>query len=210
MIASAEFSSGSAGVASAGSEDAQSSSIPSRDVRVMGGGDNSSPGALVRPLRGAVSSAARPEARAAPARSLHDATSGAEQPEASAANPMPNILGGLSSSSEDGAEVSLRHGAPAPAAALPPPAPEAVIGRPEALLAEQVLAARPSSILPPVMPRAVESRPSGPSPHDGAETSFQGARRAADPALFMSKFVWRTFFVYCLRSVYSFVYSIES
>ena len=164
MIASAASSSGSAGIASVGSEDGQSSSVPSRDVRVAGSGDSGSPGASVRPLRGAVSGAGRPEASAAPARSLHGVTSGAEQPEASAVNPMPNIFGGMSSSSEEGTEVGLRHAPPALAVALPPPTPEAVDGQPKAMLAEQAPAARSSS-------SPLPSRPSGPSPHDREETS---------------------------------------
>jgi len=145
VIAPAVSSSGSAGVASVGSEDGQSSSVPSRDMRVAGGGDSGSPSASVRPLRGAVSGMGRPEASAAPARSLHGVTSGAEQPEASAVNPMPDIFGGMSSSSEEGVEVDLRHAPPAPAVASPPPAPEAVDGQPEAMLAEQAPAARSSS-----------------------------------------------------------------
>ena len=66
VIAPAASSSGSAGVAPVGSEDSQSSSVPSRDVRVMGGGDSGSLGASVCPLHGAVSGAGRPEASAAP------------------------------------------------------------------------------------------------------------------------------------------------
>ena len=57
VVAPAASSSGSAGVASADSEGAQSSSVPSRDVQVAGGGGGVSPAALVRPLLGAVSSA---------------------------------------------------------------------------------------------------------------------------------------------------------
>jgi len=106
-------------------------------------------------------------------------------------NPMPNIFGGMSSSSEEGAEVGLRHAPPAPTVALSPPALEAVDGQPEAMLAEQASAAWSSS-------RPLPSRPSGPSPHDRAETSAQGAQQAAHPGLFMSKLVWGT--LLCLLS----------
>jgi hypothetical protein len=107
VITPAASSAGSAGVASADSEDVQSSSIPSRDVRVVSGGDNGSLGAPARSVRGARSGAERPKASAAPACSLRGAVSGAEQPEASVANPMPDIFGGLYSSSEEGVEVVL-------------------------------------------------------------------------------------------------------
>jgi len=75
VIAPAVSSAGSAGVASAGSEDVQSSSVPSVDVRVASGEDRGSPIALVCPASGAVSGAGRPEASAAPARSSHGAVS---------------------------------------------------------------------------------------------------------------------------------------
>ena len=133
----------------------------------MSGEDHSSPVAPVCPVSGAVSGARRLGASAAPACTSHGAVSVGEQPEASAADPMPNIFGGLYSSSEEGAEVILQHAPLSPIVAAPPPAPE----EPEAVLTEQALAARSSSIPPPTMPRAVESRPSGPSPHDRAGTS---------------------------------------
>jgi len=98
---------------------------------------------------------------------------------------MPKIFGGLSSSSEEGAEVDLRHDPPAPAIGAPPPTLEAVVGQPEAMLAEQAPAAR--------------------SPHDRAETSAQGAQQAAHPGLFMSKLVWRTL-LFLLSSPGLFVY----
>ena len=120
-------------------------------------------------------------------------------------NPMPNIFGGMSSSSEEGVEVGLRHAPPAPAVALSPPAPEAVDGQPEAMLAEQAPAARSSSSPPPVRLLAEEIRPFRPSPHDMAETSAQGARQAAQPGLFMSKSIWCTFLC-LLSSPGSFVY----
>ena len=122
-------------------------------MQVAGDGGGVSPAALVHPLLGAVSSASQPEASPAPARSSHGATSGAEQPEASVANPMPNILGGMSSSSEEGVEVDLRHAPPAPAIASPPPTLEAIDGQPEAMLAEQAPAARSSFSPLPVEPR---------------------------------------------------------
>ena len=79
-------------------------------------------------------------------------------------NPMPDIFGGMSSSSEEDTEVGLQHAPPAPAVALSPPAPEAVDGQLEATLAEQAPTARSSS-------SPLPSRPSGPSPHDREETS---------------------------------------
>ena len=114
MIAPAASSAGSAGVASTDSEDVQSSSVPSRGV-------SSSPGASVRPLRSATGGAKRLEASAAPACSLHGAASSAEQPEASAANPMPDIFGGLYSGSEEGAKVVLLRAPSPPAVAASPP-----------------------------------------------------------------------------------------
>jgi len=66
------------------------------------------------------------------------------------------------------------------------------------MLAEQAPAAQSSLSPPPARPLAEESQPFGPSPHDMAETSAQGARQAAQPRLFMSKFVWRIFL--CLLS----------
>ena len=131
------------------------------------------------PVRGAVSGAERPEASAALARSLHGAASVAEQPEASAADPMPDIFGGLYSSSEEGAEVALQHAPSSPAVVAPSSAPAADVGQPEAVLAEQAPAAQSSLSPPPARPLAEESRPFGPSPHDMAETSAQGARQAA-------------------------------
>ena len=106
------------------------------DVRVTSGEDRGSPRALVRPVSGAVSGAGRPEASAAPACSLHGAASVAEQPEASAADPMPDIFGGLYSSSEDGAEVALQHAPLFPTVVAPSSVPAADVGQPEAVLAE--------------------------------------------------------------------------
>jgi len=168
------------------------------DVRVASGEDRGSPGAPVRPVSGAVSGAGRPEASAAPARSLHGAASVAEQLEASAADPMPDIFGWLYSSSEDGAEDALRLAPSIPAIVAPSSVPAADIGQPEAVLAEQAPTAQSSLSPPPAQPLAEESRPFGPSPHDMAETSAQGARQVAQPRLFMSKFVWRIFL--CLLS----------
>ncbi|XP_066342119.1 actin cytoskeleton-regulatory complex protein PAN1-like [Miscanthus floridulus] len=179
VIAPAASSVGSAGVASTGSEDVQSSSVPSVHVRVTSGEDRSSPGAPVCPVSGAVSGAGRAEASAALARTLHGATSVAEQPEASVADPMPDIFGGLYSSSEEGTEAILQHAPLSPAVVAPSPAPAANVGQPEAVLAEQAPAAQSSSSPPPARPLAEESRPFGPSPHDMAGTSAQGARQAA-------------------------------
>ena len=167
LIAPAMSSAGSAGVASAGSEDVQSSSVPSVDVRVMSGEDHGSPGAPVCPVSGA----GRSEASAALACSLHGVASVAEQPEASAADPMPDIFGGLYSSSEDGAEVALQHAPSFPIVVAPSSMPAADVGQPEAMLAEQAPALQSSSSPLPVRPLAKESRPFGPSPHDMAETS---------------------------------------
>ena len=75
VIAPAVSFAGSAGVASAGSEDVQNSSIPSVDVWVASGEDRGSLVALVCPVSGAVSGAGRPEASAAPACSSHGAMS---------------------------------------------------------------------------------------------------------------------------------------
>ena len=84
--------------------------------------------------------------------------------------------------------------------------PAADVGQPKAVLAEQAPAAWPSSSPLPAKPLAEEIRPFGPSPHDMAETSAQGARQAGQPGLFMSKSVWCTFCVYCLRPVHFFTY----
>ena len=131
------------------------------------------------PVSGAVSGAGRSEASAALARSLHGAASVAEQPEASAADPMPDIFGRLYSSSEDGAEAALRRAPSIPAVVAPSSTPAVDVGQPEAVLAEQALAAQSSSSPPPARPLAEEIRPFGPSPHDMAKTSAQGARQAA-------------------------------
>ena len=158
----------------------------------------------------------RPGASAAPARSSHGAVSVGEQPEGSTAEPMPDILGGLCSSSEEGMEAALRHAPSSPAVVAPSPMPVADVGQLEAVLAEQAPAAQSSSSPPPVRPLAEEIRPFGPSPHDMAETSAQGARQAGQPGLFMSKSVWCTFLclllfgahfcVYYLRPVHLFTY----
>ena len=171
VIAAATSSAGSAGVAFAGSEDVQSSSVPSVDVRVASSKDHGSPRAPVRPVSGAVSGAGRLEASAAPACSLHGATSVAEQPEASAADPMPDIFGGLYSSSEEGTEVALQHAPSSPAVVAPSSMPAADVGQPEAVLAEQAPVAQSSSSPPPARLLAEDSRPFGPSPYDMVETS---------------------------------------
>jgi len=75
LIVPALSSTGSAGAASTGSKDVESSSAPSADARVASGGDRSSPVALVCPTSGAVSGAGRPETGVAPARCSHGATS---------------------------------------------------------------------------------------------------------------------------------------
>ena len=54
---------------------------------------------------------------------------------------MPDIFGGLYSSSEEGAEVALQHAPSSPAIVVPSPVPAADIGQPEAVLAEQAPAA---------------------------------------------------------------------
>ena len=74
VIASAVSLAGSAGVASTGSEDVQSSSVPSVDVRVTSGEDRGSPRAPMRPVSGA----GHPEASAALVCSLHGPASVAE------------------------------------------------------------------------------------------------------------------------------------
>ena len=193
VIAPAVSSAGSAGVASASSEDVQTSSVLSVDVRVASGEDRGSPVAPVCPVSGA----GRPGASAAPARSSHGAVSVSEQPEGSAAEPMLDILGELCSSSEEGAEAVLRH-APSPTVVAPSPVPVVDVGQLEAVLAEQAPAVGSSLSPPPIRPLVEEIRPFGPSPHDMAETFAQGARQAAQPWLFMSKFVWCTFL--CLLS----------
>ncbi|XP_066342308.1 uncharacterized protein [Miscanthus floridulus] len=185
VIAPAASSADSAGASSAGSEDAQSSSAP-RDVRVASGRDSGAVAVPPSSLHGAAGGAEQPEASAAPACSPHSAASGAEQPEASVANPMPDIFGGLYSSSKEGTEAVSPHAPSPPTVAVSPPAPEAAIRQPKALLAEHASAVRASSSPPPARPLVGGSRPSGPSPHDGAETSAQGARQAARPGLFMS------------------------
>jgi len=141
VIAAAASSAGSAGVASAGSEDVQSSSVPSVDMRVTSGEDRGSPRAPVCPVSGVVSGAGCPGASAALARTSHGAVSVGEQPEASAADPMPNILGGLYSSSEDGVEAALRRAPSIFAVVAPSSAPAADVGQPEVMLAEQAPAA---------------------------------------------------------------------
>ncbi|XP_066320618.1 uncharacterized protein [Miscanthus floridulus] len=179
-------SAGSAGVASAGSEDIESSSVPSADARVASRGDRGSLVALVCPMSGAVSGAGRLEASAALARSSHGAMSVGEQPEGSVVEPMPDVLGGLCSSSEEDTEAVLWHAPSSPTVVAPSPVPAADVGQLEAVLAEQAPVARPSSSPPPARPLAEEIRPFGPSPHDMAETSAQGARQATQPRLFMS------------------------
>ena len=138
---------------------------------------------------------------AALARSSHGVMSVGEQPEGSAVEPMPDVLGGLCSSSKEDTEAILRHALSSPAVAVPSPVPAADVGQPKAVLAEQAPAARPSSSPPPARPLAEEIRP-----RDMAETSAQGARQAGQPSLFMSKSVWCTFCVYCLHPVHFFTY----
>ena len=179
MIVPAMSSTGSAGVASAGSEDVESSSVPSADARVASREDRGSPIALVCPVSGAVSGARRPKASAAPARSSHGAMSVGEQPEGSAVEPMPDILGRLCSSSKEDTEAVLRHAPSSPTVVAPSPVPAADVGQPEVVLAQQAPVARRSSSPPLARPLAEEIRPFGPSPHDMAETSAQGAQQAA-------------------------------
>ena len=136
-----------------------------------------------------MSGVGRPKTGVALARSSHGATSVGERPEDSAAEPMPDVLSGLCSSSEEDTEAILRHVPPSSATVAPSPEPAADVGRLEAALAEEALAARPSSSPPPAGLLAEEVRPFGPSPHDTVETSAQRARQAALPGLFMSKFV---------------------
>ena len=88
---------------------------------------------------------------------------------------MPDILGGLYSSSEEGAEAVLRHAPSSPTIVAPSPMPVADVGQLEAMLAKQAPAAQSSSSPLPIRPLAEEIRPFGPSPHDMAETSAQGA-----------------------------------
>ena len=90
---------------------------------------------------------------------------------------MPDIFGGLYSSSEEGVEVVLEHAPSSPTVVVPSPAVVAPSLASEAVLAEQAPAARSSSSPPPARPLAEESRPFGPSPHDMAETSAQGLGR---------------------------------
>jgi len=118
---------------------------------------------------------------------------------------MPNILGGLCSSSEEGTEAVLRQAPSSPVVVVPSPVLVVDVGQLEAVLAEQAPAAQSSLSPPPVRPLAEEIRPFGPSPHDMAETSTQGARQAGQPGLFMSKSVWCTFLC-LLSSLGSFVY----
>ena len=127
------------------------------DVRVASGEDRGSSVAPVCPVSGAVSGAGRPEAGAAPARSLHGATIFTEQLEASAVDPLPDIFGGLYSSSKEGAEVALQHAPSSPAVVAPSSAPAADVGQPEVVLAEQAPAAQSSSSPPPARPWAEES-----------------------------------------------------
>jgi len=131
-----------------------------------------------------MSGVGRPKTGVAPVRSSHGATSVGEQLEGSAIEPMPDVLGGLCSSSEEDTEAIPRHAPSSPAIVAPSPVPTADVGQPEAVLAEQALAARPSSSPPPARPLAEEIRPFGPSPHDMVETSAQGARQAAQPFVF--------------------------
>jgi len=106
---------------------------------------------------------------------------------------MPDILGGLCSSSEEGTEAVPPRASSPPPVTSSPPGPGVGVGQPEALLAEHASAVWASPSPPPARPLAGSSRPSGPSPHDGAEASAQGAHPAACPGPFMSEFVWRAF-----------------
>jgi len=183
VIALAMSSADSAGASSAGSEDAQSSSAP-RDARVASGGGSGAVAVPPSSLHGTAGGAGLKETDVAPACSPQGAASGAEQPEASAANPMPNILGGLCSSSEEGMEAVLPCASSSSPVTSSPPGPGASVGQPEALLAEHASAVRASPSPPPGRPLAGSSRPSRPSPHDGAEASAQGAHQAACPRAF--------------------------
>ena len=58
---------------------------------------------------------------------------------------MPDIFGGLYSSSEDGTEVALQHAPSFAAVFAPSSAPAADVGQLEAVLAEQAPAAQSSS-----------------------------------------------------------------
>ncbi|XP_066374545.1 cell wall protein TIR4-like [Miscanthus floridulus] len=171
LIVLALSSAGSASAASASSEDIESSPTPSTDARVASGGDRGSPVAPVCPTSGAVSGAGRPETGVVLACSSHGATSVGERPEDSAVEPMPDVLGGLCSSSEEDTEAILRHVPSSSATIVPSPVPTANVGWLEATLAEEALVARPSSSPPSVGPLAKEVRPFGPSPHDMVETS---------------------------------------
>jgi len=192
LITPTMSSAGSAGVASAGSEDVESSSVPSADTRVVSGGDRGSPVTLVCPTSVAMSGAGCPETGVVPACSSHGATSVGEWPEDSAAEPMPDVLGGLCSSSKEDTEAVSRRVPPPSATVVLSLAPAADVGRSEAALAEEAPAARSSSSPPPTGPLAGEVRPLWPSSHDAAGTSAQRARQAALPGLFMSKLVWWT------------------
>ena len=131
----------------------------------------------------------RPESGVIPAHPSHGATSVGDRPEDSAAEPMPDVLGRLCSSSEEDTEAVPRR-VPSPSATVAlSPAPAANVGRPEAAPTEEALVARPSSSPPPTGPLAGEVCPLGPSSYDAAETSAQRARQAALPGLFMSKLV---------------------
>ena len=198
VIASVASSSGSAGVASVGSEDVESSSVPSADARVASGDDRGSSLAPVCPASGAVSDAGHPEASVAPARSSHGAVSVGEHPECSAVEPMPDILGGLCSSSEEDTEAIPRHAPSSPTVVAPSPVPAADVERLDAAPAGEAPAARASLGPPSSGPPADEVRLPGPSLHDTAETSAQRAQEAALPGLYMCRSIWRTPF--CLLS----------
>ena len=70
---------------------------------------------------------------------------------------MPDIFGGLYSSSKDGAEVALQHAPSSPAVVAPSSMPAVDIGQPKVVLAEQAPVAQSSSSPPPARPLAEES-----------------------------------------------------
>ena len=105
---------------------------------------------------------------------------------------MPDILGGLCSSSEEDTEVIPRHVPSSPAIVAPSPVPAADVERLDAAPTEEAPAARASLSPPPSGPLADEVRLLGPSPHDTAETSAQRAQQAALPGLYMCRSIWRT------------------
>jgi hypothetical protein len=105
---------------------------------------------------------------------------------------MPDVLGGLCSSSVEDTEAIPWHAPSSPAAVAPSPVPTADVERLDAAPAEEAPAARASLSPPSSGPLADEVRLLGPSPHDTAETSAQRAQEAALPGLYMCRSIWRT------------------